>query len=145
MFKLSLFIASALFLFLTGAAAAQQAGTADYNRRYLPAHGAGDTRGVQTWGAMAKGQGDAIGWITDAATEDEAAERAMKQCNFGPARPCSVRFTFVNSCGVFAANKDHGRSSSGGTGSLESHRRRAIKECGSDCKIYREGCAGRQR
>ena len=138
---LSFLVAVALLMPAVGYVRAQQAGTADYNRRYLPGHGVGDTRGVQRWGAMAKGKGDAIGWIIDAATEGEAVDRAMRQCNFDPSRPCSLEFTFVNSCAVFAASKQNGHASYGGSKSLDAHRKSAMKKCGSDCRIYREGCS----
>lgn len=139
--RVSYVIIFALMVCAVGYASAQQAGTADYNSRYLPGHGVGDTRGVQRWGAMAKGKGDAIGWITDANTESEAADRAMSQCNFDPSRPCSLEYTFVNSCAVFAASKRGGYSSYGGRSSLAAHRKVAMKKCGSDCRIYREGCS----
>mgnify|MGYP000857534064 CR=1 FL=1 len=59
---------------------AQQPGTPAYNSQYLPAHGVGDTRREQLWGALARGAAGVLGWSVGATTESGASDEAVRDC-----------------------------------------------------------------
>lgn len=133
-----------LVLWMPGPAYSQQPGSAAYNSVYLPAHGVGDTRrqGVENWGAFASGVGDVVGWTMDGATEDEAEQIAMSECQSSGGTACRIEGTFVNECAVLASGpSDYGWSH--GNRGMRFHRKRALAQCGAGCRIIREGCTGR--
>lgn len=140
---------------LVSPAAAQQPqpGSAAYNSVYLPAHGVGDTsRGAAgvRWGAVVAGKGGVLGWATEGASEEDAAQRALGMCEATGARECELIRTFANSC--FAVASDVARVDvangelvsidvTSGISNLRKLRKEALQQCGSSCAIVRDGCA----
>lgn len=140
---------------LVSPAAAQQPqpGSSEYNSVYLPAHGVGDTRrgpAAVRWGAVVAGKGGVLGWATESASEEEAAQRALSMCDAAGALECELIRTFANSC--FAVASDIARVDvangqlvtidvTSGTSNLRKLRQAALRQCGPDCAIVRDGCA----
>lgn len=134
-------------------AAAQQPGSPAYNSVYLPAHGAGDTRpgpAVLRWGAVVAGKGGVLGWATDSTSEEDAAQRAQRMCEATGALECEVIRTFANSCFAVASDIAKVDVASGelvtidmtsGIRDLGKLRKEALKQCGTDCAIVRDGCS----
>lgn len=119
---------------------AQQPGTPAYNQVFLPAHGVGDTRRANSWGSFARSEKNTrSGWVLDAPSEAAARQAGIENCASRGGIDCAVVFTFGNTCAAVAVN-DEKSIWVQGYGLLEA-RRRALSECGSDCKIFREGCS----
>ncbi|MBK0014141.1 DUF4189 domain-containing protein [Stenotrophomonas sp. S41] len=130
-----------LSVLISPVAVGQQPGSPQYNSVLLPAIGEGDTRGApQRWGAIARGDDRILGWSASGRTEQEAGDLAIKDCLARGSTNCVVLDTFVNSCGAVAAGPTNRRYEFAPK-SLNSVRRKALKNCGPDCKIIFEGCA----
>ncbi len=124
-----------------------QPGSAAYNSVYLPAHGVGDTRRapvVQRWGAVAIGKGDALGWSLDVDSAETAKASALEEClSSAGAKGCRVESVFANVCVAIATNPTRFAISTAfpGDRSRVWIRKDALRQCGGDCKIIREGCS----
>lgn len=146
--RLSLFSGSVLLVagLITAPAHAQQPGSVEYNTVFLPAHGVGDTvraSELDRWGAIATGKGDALGFVVDARSEKEAKTKAVEDCSSGGGENCEVEDVFTNVCIAVASSPDANYWSSGSPSrnTAKTLRERALKGCGENCEIIREGCA----
>ncbi|MEG2805030.1 DUF4189 domain-containing protein [Stenotrophomonas sp.] len=130
---------------LSTPAVAQQAGTADYNRVYLPGHGVGDTvSGRIFWGAIAFGdERKTIGFALNQPNRRAAVKAALRECSANGGRKCVPDLTFYNACAVIAMGPGRTKaiSNDAETQTLESLREEVMDDCGSDCRIVRQGCA----
>ena len=120
---------------------AQHPGSVGYNTQVLPAHGAGDTRSAAaSWGSLARSdKNNRDGWALDAPSEAAARRAAIENCAARGGIDCYVVFTFADTCAAVAATD--GKSSWVHGYDLPEVRRQALRDCGSDCEIFREGCS----
>lgn len=140
-------LAASLALLVSYGATAQQPGTPAYNSVFLPAHGVGDT--VQTawedrWGSYASGKFDpSFGASTTGAsfnfsTSEAAEAEALRVCAQRGGIDCSIVITTQNAC-LAVATGAKGYLAEEET--LRKARRKALKGCGTDCRILWEGCS----
>ncbi|WP_425491175.1 DUF4189 domain-containing protein [Coralloluteibacterium stylophorae] len=101
----------------------------------------GDTiRAGDRWGAVAVSQANGRGgWTVDGKSEAHAESLAVRNCTERGGHECQAVFTFQDSCGVVATNAH--RSKFVARPDIEVARRRALRLCGSDCRVLFEGCA----
>lgn len=132
-------------------ALAQQPGSVDYNRVFLPAHGAGDTRRLPDpktrWGAAALSHINSwSGFVVGYPSEEMATEAAIEMCTRRGGENCLPDYTFRNSCSAVAVGGQY--SAYATTPDLRNARRRALQTCsegGAPCRILWEGCSLRAR
>jgi hypothetical protein len=124
-----------------------QPGSTAYNSVYLPAHGVGDTKrpsDIKRWGAAAIGKGDAFGWVLGVDSAEAAQSAALAQCRSNEgAIGCRVEQVFFNVCAALALSPSRYAVSSSNPEetSLAGVKERVLRQCGSECKIVREGCS----
>ena len=141
MHRISLLIGALLMAAMPLASYAQQPGSVDYNRVFLPAHGAGDVKQPRlSWGSFAMSDANSLsGWGLNAASEKEARNQALSVCAQRGGTDCEVLFVFADSCAAIAVNDSESFSSAGGA--LEDVRRESLRRCGAGCEIFQERCS----
>ncbi|WP_425491077.1 DUF4189 domain-containing protein [Luteimonas fraxinea] len=134
----------AIGLVATLSAAAQQPGSADYNRVFLPAHGVGDTRQAHPddrWGAYAVSETNGLtGFVTGHLSEGDAVRAATTMCAERGGGMCALEVTFVNECAAVATSSFKSRWAIEPT--LRSATNAAKRDCGRACEIRWSGCSG---
>lgn len=145
--NIALFLAG-LSLFPASHGLAQQPGSVQYNTVTLPALMAAQRPGrlappADRWGAIAIGEGQTYGWMDKAGSEDEAKAAALTDCRAKGGGDCVVETVFANACAVLAAGSGGHTIASAPPAerTLDKTSKRALRRCGADCRIVREGCA----
>lgn len=131
---------------VSGLVHAQQPGSGDYNRVFVPAHGAGDT-GLHNprnrWGAYALSPVNHwSGFVVGHRSEVAASRAAVEMCTQRGGISCVSESTFVNSCMIVATGEASGTYAA--YPNLKGARRRAMEQCNvhnKSCEILWEGCA----
>lgn len=80
-----------------------------------------------------------LGWATESASEEEAAQRALSMCDAAGALECELIRTFAKV--DVASGQLVTIDVTSGTSNLRKLRQAALKQCGPDCAIVRDGCA----
>lgn len=137
-----------IVLFPSADVFAQQPGSVQYNTVTLPAMMAAQRSGrlappSDRWGAIAIGEGQSYGWMDKAGSEDEAKAAALTDCRAKGGGDCVVETVFANACAVLAAGSAGHiiASAPPAERTLDKTTKRALRRCGPDCKVVREGCA----
>ncbi|WP_430539776.1 DUF4189 domain-containing protein [Luteimonas terrae] len=124
-------------------AGAQQPGSAEYNRVFVPAHGTGDTRRPSPgdrWGAYAVSEVNKYtGFVTGLTTEPDAVAAATAMCVERGGVVCAKEATFLNSCAAVATSESRSRWAI--EDSLRAATSAAKEECGRECRIRWSGCS----
>lgn len=96
------------------------------------------------WGALATSPDADYGWSKNYDTEEEAEERAMRECR-KYSRQCAIKRTFRNVCVSVAAASNGAMGWTWGYGRSEGNRR-AMNECrsngGRNCRLVERFCTG---
>jgi hypothetical protein len=96
------------------------------------------------WGALATSPNADYGWSKNYDSEDEAADRALRECR-KYSRECSVKRTFSNVCISVASSTNGAMGWAWGYGRREGNRR-AMDECrsnrGRSCRLVERFCTG---
>lgn len=145
--KVRRWLATLVFLSITGTAYPQDPSSQQYHTVFLPAHGVGDTKSPDknlSWGAYSVSNSDEeevslSGWAVGYQSEKAASAAALEMCSRRGGINCAINMVFANRCAVVATSDDGTAASR--ESSLRRARRSAMQACGKNCRILYEGCS----